>query len=455
MNIDFNAMKHIYFIGIGGISMSGLAEILCKRGYRVSGSDANDSELIKKMVGDGIEVHIGQYAEHIKEDIDLIVYTAAISKDNPELRRAQELGIPCISRASLLGFLMDSYQEAIAVSGTHGKTTTTSMLSHILMHADTDPTISVGGILPLIQGNIRIGSDAIFLTEACEYTNSFLELNPSIEIILNIEEDHLDFFDGIEDIRNSFKQFIKRLRKGGTLIINEKIEHRDELMEADTHYITVGTDRADILASNISTDTEGRISFDVSAFGKAFGRICLHIGGEHNMENALAAIAAAYALGIDDTHIKEGLATYYGVKRRFEKKGVLGNIDIVDDYAHHPSEIEACLKLARAYGKRVVCIFQPHTYTRTKAFLHEFAESLALADMIVLAKIYPARETDTLGVSSEDIARLLEDKGKEVYYIESFDDIETFLLEHLQEHDMCITMGAGDIVKVGEKLLGQ
>lgn len=455
MNIDFNSMKHIYFIGIGGISMSGLAEILLKRGLKVSGSDANDSELIKRLMGDGIQVNIGQYAENITEDIDLIVYTAAISAENPELIRAKELGIPCISRASLLGFLMDSYKEAIAISGTHGKTSTTSMLSHILMYADTDPTISVGGILPLIGGNIRIGGEDIFLTEACEYTNSFLELNPSIEVILNVEEDHLDFFTDIEDIRNSFKAFVQRLRKGGTVIINEKIDRWEELVGAEARRITIGTDKADILAKNPVTDHEGNISFDVFAFGEELGRVALHIGGEHNMENALAAIAAAYALGIDVEDMKQGLGTYHGVKRRFEKKGELGNIEIIDDYAHHPSEIEACLKLARTYGKRVICIFQPHTYTRTKAFLQEFADSLALADTVILAKIYPARETDTLGVSSDDIAKLLKVKGKEVYYIESFDDIETFLLENLKEGDMCITMGAGDIVKVGEKLLGQ
>lgn len=456
--IDLRKVAHIYFVGIGGVSMSGLARILLKRGFKISGSDINRTELTRQLEELGVNIRYTQVAENIKKDIDYVVYTAAIHPDHPEYKKAKELGISLINRAVLLGEIMQDFQKSIAVSGTHGKTTTTAMLSHILLEANLDPTISIGGVLDIIGGNIRIGSGDIFLTEACEYTNSFLDLKPSIEVILNVEADHLDFFKDIEDIRKSFKSFISKLDEKGCLVINSDIENYEELVsDFQGKLIRIGSKNADIVAKDISFDERGFVSFSYTAYGKDMGSISLLTTGEHNVYNALAAIGLALYLGIDAEDIKKGLASFSGAKRRFEHKGKLrGDIDIIDDYAHHPQEIEASIKAARNYkAKRVVVVFQPHTYTRTKAFLNEFAAALSLADVIVLAKIYAARETDNLGISSKDIADILEVLGKEVYYIDNFDDIETFLLEKLCPQDMCITMGAGDIVKVGEKLLGQ
>ena len=457
-NIDLKKAAHVYFIGIGGVSMSGLAKILLKKGFAISGSDMNRSNLTADLEDMGVVINYNQVAGNITKDIDYIVYTAAIHENHKEYAKAKELGIPLINRAVLLGKIMEDFKRAIAISGTHGKTTTTAMLSHILLEAKLDPTVSIGGVLDIIGGNILIGGDEIFLTEACEYTNSFLDMSPNIEVILNVEADHLDFFKDIDDIRASFKKFIDKLDKNGTLVINSSIKDYDKLVEDfKGKLIRVGENNADIIAKDIVFDERGFVSFSYTAFSKDMGRISLLTTGEHNVYNALAAIGVALDLGIDAESIRKGLGGFVGAKRRFEHKGrLIGDIDIIDDYAHHPQEIEASLKAARKYpNKRVVVVFQPHTYTRTKALLSEFAKALSLADIIVLAKIYPARETDDLGISSLDIVRLIEKEGKEVYYMDNFNDIETFLLEKLCPQDMCITMGAGDIVKVGENLLGK
>ncbi len=457
-NIDLKKAAHVYFIGIGGVSMSGLAKILLKKGFTISGSDMNRSNLTADLEDMGVVINYNQIACNITKDIDYIVYTAAIHENHEEYARAKELGIPLINRAVLLGKIMEDFKRAIAISGTHGKTTTTAMLSHILLEAKLDPTVSIGGVLDIIGGNILIGGNEIFLTEACEYTNSFLDMSPNIEVILNVEADHLDFFKDINDIRASFKKFIDKLDKNGTLVINSSIKDYDKLVEDfKGKLIRVGENNADIIAKDIVFDERGFVSFSYIAFSKDMGRISLLTTGEHNVYNALAAIGVALDLGIDAETIRRGLAGFSGAKRRFEHKGrLIGDIDIIDDYAHHPQEIEASLKAARKYpNKRVIVVFQPHTYTRTKALLSEFAKALSLADIIVLAKIYPARETDDLGISSIDIVRLIEKEGKEAYYIDNFNDIETFLLEKLCPQDMCITMGAGDIVKVGENLLGK
>lgn len=455
--IDFDKKAHIYFIGIGGVSMSGLAEILLKKGFIISGSDMKESELTKGLEAKGVKLNYRQVAKNIGSDIDYVVYTAAIHENHPEYVKAKELKLPLISRAKLLGSIMTEFNTSVAVAGTHGKTTTTAMLSHIFLEAGLDPTISIGGMLKAIGGNLRIGSGDIFLTEACEYTNSFLDFNPNIEVILNVEADHLDFFKDIDDIRASFKKFVERLDDKGILVINDEIKDFSYFIkDFKGKVITIGSENADVTAQDIAFDEEGRVSFICKAYKEDCGLIKLSTTGEHNVHNALAAIGVALSMGIDRETIKRALTKFEGAKRRFEKKGVLpGDILIVDDYAHHPQEIEASLKAAGRYpNKRTVCVFQPHTYTRTKAFLNEFASALMLADIVVLAKIYPARETDDLGVSSKDIAELLKSKGKEVYCFDTFDEIETFLLEKLSPQDMCITMGAGDIVKVGEKLLG-
>lgn len=456
--IDFNHPLSVYFIGIGGISMSGLAEILMTEGYQISGSDAHQSELTERLEGLGASIFYGQRAGNIPDNLDLVVYTAAIHPDNPEYVEVERRRIPMLSRADLLGQMMRNYRHAVAIAGTHGKTTTTSMLSDILMAGETNPTITVGGILNSIGGNIQIGSRDLFVTEACEYTNSFLSFFPTIEVILNIEEDHLDFFKDLNDIRHSFRLFAEKLTDDGVLIISSDIDGYEEICrDLPCRLITVGkAPHSTYRAEHITYDELARPSFDLIEHGVCLARVSLSVPGEHNVYNALAAIAAAKVAGVSTEAIVKGMRNFTGTKRRFEVKGELLGITVVDDYAHHPQEIQVTLEAARNYPhKRLWCVFQPHTYTRTKAFLDQFAKALSLADEVILADIYAARETDTLGVSSRDIARKISELDTPVHYFPSFDEIETFILGNCINGDLLITMGAGDIVKVGEKLLGQ
>lgn len=457
--IDFSKPEHIHFIGIGGISMSGLAEILLDAGFTISGSDAHETDLTRHLAGKGARIYYGQRAANIEQEpgIRAVVYTAAIHDDNPELMAVRLRGLPELTRAELLGELMRNYKQSIAVAGTHGKTTTTSMITDILLAGGTDPTISVGGILKDIGGNIRVGGSELFVTEACEYTNSFLSFYPTIEVILNIEEDHLDFFKDLEDIRRSFRLFAEKLPAGGLLVINSEIERMEEITRGlNCRVITFGkAPSSDYGAQNITYDQLGRPSYDLVVQGEVVNRISLGVTGEHNVYNSLSAIAVAMELGVGFDGVIAGLKKFTGTDRRFEKKGEIGGVTVIDDYAHHPQEIKATLAAARNYPhKRLWVVFQPHTYTRTKAFLDEFAQALSGADEVILADIFAARETDTLGVSSRDIADRLEKMGTSVRYIPSFDEIETYILEHCIHGDLLITMGAGDIVKVGEKLLG-
>ncbi|HIZ80527.1 MAG TPA: UDP-N-acetylmuramate--L-alanine ligase [Candidatus Mediterraneibacter pullistercoris] len=454
--IDFQKPIHIHFIGIGGISMSGLAEILLKEGFAVSGSDSKESPLTKKLESAGARIIYGQKAENITTDIDCVVYTAAISKTNPELIEAVAKKIPMLTRAELLGQLMKNYSTPIAVSGTHGKTTTTSMISHILLEGNLDPTISVGGILKAIGGNIRVGNSETFITEACEYTNSFLHFFPKISVILNIEADHLDFFKDLEDIRHSFRQFAGLLPEDGTLVINGEIADYEEIYQGlSCNVVTYGPDSSlDYSACNIAYDEKGHVSFDLLKYGRDAGRIALSVTGNHNVSNALSAIAVAELLDIPMDIIRKGLLSFTGTDRRFEYKGEFEGVTVIDDYAHHPTEIEATLKAARHYPHaKIWCVFQPHTYTRTKAFFHEFAEALSHADHLVLADIYAARETDTLGISSADLAQEVEKLGTDTHYFPSFGEIETFLKKNCRPGDLLITMGAGDVVSIGEDIL--
>lgn len=436
--------------------MSGLAEILLKEGFTVSGSDSKESALTKQLETKGAHILYGQKASNITDDIDCVVYTAAISRDNAELIEAVARKIPMLTRAELLGQLMKNYDTPIAVSGTHGKTTTTSMISHILLEGDLDPTISVGGILKAIGGNIRVGNSGTFITEACEYTNSFLHFFPKISVILNIEEDHLDFFKDLEDIRHSFHQFAALLPSDGTLVINGDIKNYTEIYEGlSCHVVTYGSSSDfDYSAENICYDEKGCVSFDLVKFGETAEHITLSVTGDHNVSNALSAIAVAELMHIPMKTIQKGLFSFTGTDRRFEYKGMLNGITIVDDYAHHPTEITATLKAAHHYPHNSLwCVFQPHTYTRTKAFFREFAEALSHADHLVLADIYAARETDTLGISSADLAEEVKKLGTDAHYFPSFKEIEIFLKEHCAPGDLLITMGAGDVVTVGEELL--
>lgn len=455
--LDFNKPCHVYFCGIGGISMSGLAEILLSRGFKVSGSDMRSSELTDILESKGATVHIGQRASNITSDIDLIVYTAAISKDNPEWIAMEELGIENLSRAELLGEIMRNFELPIAISGTHGKTTTTSMISEILLGADADPTLSIGGMLKSVGGNIRIGHSKYFVTEACEYTNSFLSFFPKISIILNIEEDHMDFFKDIDDIRNSFTKFANLLPADGTLIINGDIDKLDRVVsDIKCPYITYGfSDDKDYYATDITYDEFAHPSYTLHS-SKGTERVSLSVPGIHNVSNSMAAIAWADVCGLDRTQTLKSLEGFTGTDRRFEKKGEIAGVTIIDDYAHHPTEIKATLNAALQYPHKTLwVVFQPHTYTRTKAFLDDFAEALSIADKIVLADIYAAREKNTIGIYSTDLQKKLVDAGKECYYFPSFDEIENFLLENCSQSDLLITMGAGDIVKIGERLLGK
>ncbi len=455
--INFNEPIHIHFIGIGGISMSGLAEILLKENFTVSGSDRSSSTMTDHLIQCGAKVTIGQRAENITDDIDLVVYTAAIHPDNEEFQAVVEKKIPMMTRACLLGQMMKNYKIPIAVSGTHGKTTTTSMISEVLMKADLDPTISVGGILDSIGGNIRVGNSPVFITEACEYTNSFLEFFPTISVILNVEEDHMDFFHNIEEIRTSFHEFAKKLPDNGLLVVNGDMEGLSTITENLSCRIkTFGLEKpCNYTASNIQYNLLGNGSYDLVIDGTPSFHVELSVPGAHNILNSLSAIAVALELEIPSEQIQAGLLAFGGTKRRFEYKGKVNHITIIDDYAHHPTEIKATLTSAKNYPHHELwCVFQPHTYTRTKAFLHDFAEALSHADHILLLDIYAAREKNTGEVSSNDILRILkEEYHADVYYESDFIKAEQFLLSHCQKEDLLITMGAGNVVEIGENIL--
>ncbi|HIQ95957.1 MAG TPA: UDP-N-acetylmuramate--L-alanine ligase [Candidatus Limivivens merdigallinarum] len=456
--IDFKNPCHVHFIGIGGISMSGLADILLDQHFKVSGSDSKASPLTELLEQNGAKIYIGQRASNIEDGTDFVVYTAAIHPDNPEYQAAVQKKIPMLTRAELLGQLMTNYKTPIAIAGTHGKTSTTSMASHIFLAADKDPTISVGGILKAIHGNIRVGGHETFITEACEYTNSFLSFYPKISIILNIDADHLDFFKDLDDIRHSFRLFAEKLPADGTLIINSDIPDYTRITEGlPCSIITYGqTDGSDYTAQNITFNELAHGSFDLIRRGENLGRVSLRVPGIHNVWNAVAAMALGDLSGISMETMKKGLDDFSGADRRFEKKGEIGGITIIDDYAHHPTEIAATLKAARnCPHKTLWCVFQPHTYTRTKALMDDFAKALTLADKVVLADIYAARETDTLGISSKQLAEKINQLGGDALYLPSFDAIENYLLEHCIQGDLLITMGAGDVVKIGENLLGK
>ena len=454
--LNFNQPIHVHFMGIGGISMSGLAEILLNEGFTISGSDANSSNLTKQLEAKGVHIFYSQLASNISSDIDLVVYTAAIREDNEEWQTAKAMGIPMLTRAQLLGQIMDNYANSIAVSGTHGKTTTTSMISQVLLECNTDPTITVGGILSAIGGNLRVGNSDVFISEACEYTNSFLNFRPKYSIILNVEAEHLDFFKDLQDVRNSFRKFIANTQENGVTIINGEIENYEELIEDIPHTVlTYGMDpRFDFYAENITFDEHACGVFTAMKNGTKLADVHLNVPGMHNVSNALATLALADFMELPLDGVLSGLRKFGGANRRFQYKGKVNGVTIIDDYAHHPTEIHATLTAAQNYAhNRLVLVFQPHTYTRTKAFLQEFADVLSLADVVVLAEIYAAREKNTLGISSKDLLSLIKEKGTECYYFPTFGEIESFLKQTCVDNDLLITMGAGNVVDIGESLL--
>lgn len=451
---DYNK---IHCIGIGGIGLSAIAEILLARGYQVSGSDMRESEITERLMEDGANIFLGHRAKNV-EGVDLVIYSAAVGNDNPELVRADELGIPAITRAQALGALMDEYENSIAISGTHGKTTTTSMVSLILKDAEKSPTILVGGNLSEINGNVYVGQNKYFVTEACEYMDSFLSLKPKIEIILNIDSDHLDYFKDVEHIASSFDKFAKLVPENGAVIAYDANPFVKRVIENLPNAITFGLNEScDYYASDIDFDSEGMPRFTVNHGGKELCRVELNVPGEHNLLNALSAFVCCHILGVDVEDIVKTLKVFKGTQRRFDILGKTSNgIKVIDDYAHHPTEIKATLSAVKNMKHNTLwCLFQPHTYTRTLALMDEFATSFAEADKIVLAEIYAAREKNIHKVSSKALMNKIKeaDPTKEVYFFKDFDEIANFVYNNAEEGDLAITMGAGDIYKVGEMIL--
>ena len=450
-----NKEKSVFFIGIGGISMSALAQILKNDGYKVSGSDFKESDTVEELRNSGITVFVGHAPENV-EGAGLIVYTAAIKEDNPELVRARELNIPAIERAVLLGAMMKNYKFPVAVSGTHVKTTATSMLSHVLCESDKDPTILVGGVLPLIGGNMRDGGKEFFVTEACEYCGSFLKFFPIYSIILNIEEDHLDYFKDLDDIVDCFSRFVKKTPENGAVIANfddEEVIRAVDGAPCKVVSYALNSKGCDYTVSNLKFDENGFSEFDVLKSGEFYISVKLSVPGLHNVSNSLAVIAAADLLGVEKEGIKKGLLSYHGTNRRFEYKGTVNGAKVYDDYAHHPTEIKATLSAAKATGaKRIRCVFQPHTYTRSLALKDEFSESFFDCDDLIVTDIFAAREPDTGLIHSKDLVEAINKMSKNAKYVKDFSDIEEYFMKTAQEGDIIFTMGAGDVYKIGENL---
>lgn len=451
-------MKHIHFIGIGGISMSSLACILKSRGYRVTGSDLKESAVTRSLEAQGIPVVIGQKAENIQPGTDVAVYTAAVHEDNPELIAARARAGRVIERSVLLGELMDEYEHSIGIAGTHGKTSTSTMLSYIFLETDRDPTITIGGILENLKSNYRIGRSSYFIAEACEYSDSFLHFHPQIGIVLNVEAEHLDYFKTYERMVESFRKYVHGLKPDGCLILN--YEYKNLFADYQGTMLTASlTNRdADLTAVHIERSPDHMGSrFDCIYRGENLGTIELHVPGSHNIFDCLCAVGAALWSGISFEQIQSGLQKYRGPKKRFEYKGTFNGVTIVDDYAHHPSEIRATLKAAREVCQReLYVVFQPHTFSRTKAFFHDFVSALSLADHIILADIYSAsREKDPGDIHSRDLAEALRCGGTDACYFGSFQEIEEYLIKKCCPQDLLITMGAGDVAIIGEELLQQ
>ncbi len=458
MSFDFikDINKKIHFIGIGGISMSGLAEILIKNKYKVSGSDMQSSHITDKLIGKGVQIAIGHNAENIK-DADLVVYTAAISPENPEYLKAIELSIPLMDRAEFLGHIMKGHKYNVAVAGTHGKTTTTSMVAHIILKENVDPTILVGGELDVIDGNVLAGNSDYFITEACEYKESFLKFFPYIGIITNIDADHLDYYRDINHIKDAFKKFIHLIPKEGYLITNIDDDNVKEVLSDSTYkcnIFTYGINGGTLRAKNISYNKMGCGTFDVYKEDNLLFKIALNVPGQHNILNALASIGTALCLDFSQDSITSGLSDFRGTHRRFELKGTKDGVTVIDDYAHHPTEIKAALSAAKNYPhNKIYCVFQPHTYSRTISLFDDFSESFSNVDNLILADIYAAREKDTGIVSSDMLGDKIRFKNVNCVNIHSFAEIVSYLRLNLKDGDMLITMGAGDVFKVGEMYL--
>ncbi len=453
--IDFNNYlwpgRRGHMVGIGGVSMSSLAEVLKGMGLDISGSDMNESKNVQSLRALGIPVAIGHAAENVTDDVEFVVRTAAVHDDNPEIVAARCRGIPVFERTQAWGAISKDYQNALCIAGTHGKTTTTSMCTHILMAADRDPTVMIGGTLPLLNAGHRVGHGNTIIMEACEYYNSFLSFYPTVAVILNVEADHLDFFKDLQDVERSFRAFAERTPINGRVVANADDANTMKTLEGIAReVVTFGLEsKADVTARNI--EFKGANShFDVIYKGRKFTDVTLHVPGLHNVKNALAATAAAICLGISPTAVKYGLAGFNGAGRRFEFKGKYNGADVYDDYAHHPSELKVLIDTVEQLGyTRTILVFQPHTYSRTAALFDDFVEQLRRPDLTVLAEIYAAREKNTIGISSAALAEQVEGS----LFCPSFAELDITLRALARPGDIILTVGAGDVYKVGEDLV--
>ena len=448
--------KNIHMIGIGGVSMSGIAEILANWGFHVQGSNNVENENTKNLEKAGIKVIIGHHAENVVGS-DVVVYTAAIKQDNIELKVARNLGIPTVERSTFLGEITKCFKDTLTIAGTHGKSTTTSMVSLCFIEAGKDPSIQVGGDLSQLNGNYKVGNSEYFIIESCEYVESFLKFSPKAEIILNIDNDHLDYFKSFDNIKNAFIKYVKLLPDDGLLVVNGDDKNCLDLPKytnAKTLTYGITNKNVDFFAVNIVFDNDGFPEFDVYSHDKFYERIKLHVPGMHNVLNALATIALCNKYGLSASDIKNALSKFTGVGRRFEFKGKVNNASIYDDYGHHPTEIVATAKalMNKKYNKSWI-VFQPHTYSRTKLLLDDFAKALLNFDNIIVLDIYAARENNTYNISSEDLVNKIKSLGKDAKYIKDFDDCVSYLKENVQENDIILTQGAGTVTQIGTMLL--
>ena len=448
--------KNIHMIGIGGVSMSGIAAILTNWGFNVTGSDWAKSEATDKLNSMGIQVTIGHNLEDVSKS-DVVVYSAAIKQDDPEMLEAKRLNIPTIERADFLGELTRCYKDTICISGTHGKTTTTSMISLCFLEALKDPSIQVGAFLKSLDGNYRVGNSEHFVIEACEYVESFLKFSPKSEIILNIDNDHLDYYKNLENVKKAFIKYVKLLPEDGHLIINADDPNCLDLpvySKAPAIKYGIENEDVDFSAQNIIFNEDGFPEFDVYKFGEFFGRFELSIPGKHNVLNALACITLCDAYGIEVSYMQTALKKFTGADRRFEFKGTVNGAKVYDDYGHHPTEVAATAKALKnkKYNQSWV-VFQPHTYSRTFNLLDDFAQALLSFDNIIVTDIYAARETNTYNISSEDLVNAIIKQGKDAKYIPSLEACASYLKDNVKADDIVLTLGAGTVTNIGPMIV--
>ncbi len=456
MEIDLKKFKHIYMIGIGGISMSGIAEILVKWGYNVSGSDSSKSGQTDWLVKNGVKVNIGQVKENITDDIDLVVYTAAIKEDNPEMVRAKELGIPTLERGFFLGEITKLFKDTIGIAGTHGKTSTTSMVACAFLEANLDPSIQVGAVLNNIDGNYRVGHSDYFIIEACEYCESYLSFKQRSAIVLNIDNDHLDYFKNIDNIEKSFQKYVSHLPEDGYLVINADDKRCVSLKEhTKAKVITVGSTKdADWWYEDVVFNDDGYPSYTAYYKGEKKGTIELKVTGIHNVMNSLCCVALCDAYGIDIETVSKALLKFNGASRRLEYKGLFNGAKVYDDYGHHPTEIMATVNgLKNKKFNESWVVFEAHTFSRLVEHLKDFAKALVNFDHIVIMDIYPAREVNTFNIHEEDLMEQLKELGKDSIHISDYEEIVKYLKDRVKENDVVLTLGAGNVTKIATLLV--